>query len=123
MPQTSSYLNTTGEIGLFIRKRREEAKMTRETLSTKLGYRNPPSMISLLENRKAKFPIARWKDFADALSIPPHEMLEVVLTEAMPDALPYLSFHEGPGGAESSENLNEDTSEKSENEGEAEPTS
>lgn len=93
MPRATSYLNKTGEVGLFIRQQREKAKMSRETLATKLGYSNPPNMIILLENRRAKFPLARWKAFADALNIPPHEMLKRVLSEALPDALPYLSFH------------------------------
>jgi transcriptional regulator with XRE-family HTH domain len=83
---------STGKVGAFIRERREHIDMSRTTLAEKLGYEFP-NMITMVELGRIKFPTNRWTDYADALSVPRHKFLEVVIGEAYPEAMPFITFH------------------------------
>ena len=79
-------------IGEFIKKRREELKMTQSELGKALGYRYG-NFIGYLENGKAVFPIEKWEEYANVLQTPKHDFLKIVFQEKFPTMIAYLDFH------------------------------
>jgi len=88
-------------IGEFIKKRREELKMTQSELGKALGYRYG-NFIGYLENGRAVFPIEKWEEYAEVLQTPKHDFLKIVFQEKFPAMLDYLDFHPARKDAESS---------------------
>lgn len=80
------------DVGDFIKKRREELKLTQAALAKKLGYRYG-NFIGYIENGKAVFPVERWEEYAEVLQAEKHVFLEIVLRDKYPDMIAYLSFH------------------------------
>jgi transcriptional regulator with XRE-family HTH domain len=83
-------------VGQFIRENRERLGMTQAQLGKKLGYRYG-NFITMLEGGNAGFPVDKWKKYAEALEVPEHEFLKVVLGAAYPDMMPYLTIHAPKG--------------------------
>lgn len=79
-------------IGAFIKKRREELKLTQSELGKALGYRYG-NFIGYLENGKAVFPIEKWEEYAEVLQTPKHDFLKIVVQEKFPTMTEYLDFH------------------------------
>ncbi len=78
-------------IGEFIKKRREELKMTQSELGKALGYRYG-NFIGYLENGRAVFPLEKWEEYAEVLQTSKHEFLKIVFQEKFPAMLDYLVF-------------------------------
>lgn len=79
-------------IGDFIKKRREELKLTQADLGKALGYRYG-NFVGYLENGKAVFPLDKWEEYATVLQVAKHQFLSIVLQDKYPSMLPYLDFH------------------------------
>lgn len=79
-------------IGDFIKKRREELKLTQADLGKALGYRYG-NFVGYLENGKAVFPLDKWEEYASVLKVEKHHFLEIVLQDKYPSMSPYLHFH------------------------------
>jgi len=86
-------------IGEFIKKRREELKMTQSELGKALGYRYG-NFIGYLENGRAVFPIEKWEEYAHVLRTPKHDFLKIVFQEKFPTMIAYLDFHPARSAAE-----------------------
>ncbi len=79
-------------IGEFIKKRREDLKMTQSELGKALGYRYG-NFIGYLENGRAVFPLEKWEEYAEVLQTPKHDFLKIVFQEKFPAMTAYLDFH------------------------------
>ncbi|MHC1697462.1 MAG: helix-turn-helix domain-containing protein [Geobacteraceae bacterium] len=86
-------------VGAFIKRKREELKMTQSELGKSLGYRYG-NFIGYLENGKAVFPIEKWEEYAEVLQTPKHEFLKIVFQEKFPGMMDYLDFHTARTGVE-----------------------
>ncbi len=80
------------EIGIFMKKRREELGLTQAELARKLGYRYG-NFIGYLENGKAVFPVEKWEEYAEVLQVDKHVFLKQVIGAKYPDMLAFLDFH------------------------------
>ncbi len=98
-------------IGAFIKKRREELKLTQTELGKTLGYRYG-NFIGYLENGRAAFPVEKWEEYAEVLHTPKHEFLEIVFQEKYPSMMDYLDFHPARTGVEVSPSITVLTSDK-----------
>lgn len=78
-------------LSAFIREARDRQNMTRAELAKKLGYKWP-NFIGMLEVGSAEFPMDKWEDFAEALMVPKHKFLNLVLEARYPRMLDYLEF-------------------------------
>ena len=81
-------------VGPMIRKRRQELGLTQKELASRIGYKHGVFITSL--EKGYPLPLSRWKEFAVALEIAPHELLRAVIEERYPDMLDFISFHQGP---------------------------
>lgn len=79
-------------LGPMIKQARLELGMKQKELAHALGY-NYGNFIGMIENSVAKFPRDAVLRFAEALEIPPEQMIEAWVKENQPDWLPYLDFH------------------------------
>lgn len=76
----------SARIGRFIKEKRTALGMTQGDLARKLRYRYG-NFIGMLENGNAAFPLARHRDYADALLVPRHEFAYLVAKELQPELL------------------------------------
>ncbi|MDD2318649.1 MAG: helix-turn-helix transcriptional regulator [Geobacteraceae bacterium] len=98
-------------VGAFIKKRREELKMTQTELGKALGYRYG-NFIGYLENGKAVFPVEKWEEYAQVLNTPKHEFLKIIFQEKYPSMMDYLDFHPAQKSMEMSPPKSMSTSDK-----------
>jgi hypothetical protein len=78
----------------FIKQRRTVLGLSQKALGERLGYRYG-NFIAMIEGHAGGFPVDRWKDYADALEVPRHEFLKMVLEDAYPEMLEYIiGFHD-----------------------------
>ncbi len=85
-----------GLVGRVIQLRREELGMSRPRLTRSIGCGS--TMIGMIERGKAPFPFRRWMVYADALDVPRHEFLRIVIEEKYLEILPYVVFSEPEEG-------------------------
>jgi hypothetical protein len=83
------------KIGRFIKKRREEMGLSQVALGKLLQYQYG-NYIAMIEAANASFPLERWRDYADALQVPRHEFLKLVLEDAFPEMMPYIDGFSDP---------------------------
>jgi transcriptional regulator with XRE-family HTH domain len=80
-------------IGPALRERREEMGISQAQAAKALGYKYG-NFIGMIETGYGRFPIDKWKEYANYFGFPKHEFLKLVLSELYPDMIPYLDFHE-----------------------------
>ncbi len=62
-------------LGLYLKARREEMKLTQNDLATQVGY-DQSQIISNIERGVAKIPVAKLPDFARALNLNENKSLQ-----------------------------------------------
>lgn len=85
----------SAKIAHFIKRRREQLGLTQAQLGDRLGYRYG-NFIAMIEGENSAFPLQGWINYADALDVPRQEFLNLVLSEIMPEAIPYITGFREP---------------------------
>lgn len=85
----------SARISSFIKRRRDEMGFSQAYLGKLLGYRYG-NYVAMIENGGAAFPFERWRDYADALQVPRHDFLKLILEETYPEMIPYIDGFSDP---------------------------
>ena len=79
----TGFANRTAKL---IKKYREDHDLTQLDMAKKVGGYNYSNFIGMLEAGKAKFPMNRWQDFAEAMEMDKTTFLLNAVIDCFPDA-------------------------------------
>jgi transcriptional regulator with XRE-family HTH domain len=75
----------------LVLQRRKNMNLTQSELAKMTGIKQ--NFIAMIENSSCNFPTARWIKFSEALNVPKHTLVEIIIQTKYPDFLHYITFH------------------------------